>query len=263
MKKNQRLTATQAKNLIKILVHMKLIIAFILITNCQLSAKTYSQERITFKLRSTELKSALKQIERKSIFKFLYNNDLLASNQKVSIDANNMLVTDILNDVFKTTLLTYRVLDNNLIVITPINEPTQDIRVSGKVTGVDGVPLSSVSIQIKGSKMGTSTNSSGIYSISVPDGATLIFSYVGYDPVEELVKKRTEINVSLKVDTKALDEVVVIGYGTANNPAARPDGRDLDDDARRDDQASRLRRGRLVRAVPVRRTTQGTVGVRG
>ena len=206
----------QPKKIIKFLVHMKLFIALTLITSLQLSAKTYSQQRITLKVQSTELKSALKQIERKSMFRFLYNNDLLASNQKVSIDANNMLVTDILTDVFKTTSLTYRVLDNNLVVITPIDQATQDIRVSGRVTGANGEPLASVSIQIKGSKVGTSTNSSGTYSISVPDGATLVFSYVGYDPTEELVKKRTEINVSLKVDTKALDEVVVIGYGTAN-----------------------------------------------
>ncbi|MFC4231957.1 TonB-dependent receptor [Parasediminibacterium paludis] len=195
---------------------MKLFIAITLITSLQLSAKTYSQQRITLKVQSTELKSALKQIERKSEFRFLYNNDLLTSNQKVSINANNMLVTDILTDIFKATPLSYRVLDNNLIVITPIKQVTQDIKVSGKVTGTNGEALASVSIQIKGSKVGTSTNASGTYSISVPEGATLIYSYVGYDPIEEQVGKRTEINVSLKPDTKALDEVVVIGYGTAN-----------------------------------------------
>ena len=121
MEKNKQLFALKGQSCTKFLLHMKLTIAFILITGLQLSAKTYSQQRITLKLQSTELKAALKQIERKSIFRFLYNNDVLSADQKVSIDANNTLVTDVLNNLFGNTALTYRILDNNLVVITQKN----------------------------------------------------------------------------------------------------------------------------------------------
>ena len=216
MEKNKQLFALNGQSCIKFLLHMKLTIAFILITALQLSAKTYSQQRITLKLQSTELKTALKQIERKSMYRFLYNNDVLSADQKISIDATNTLVTDVLNNLFNNTSLTYRILDNNLVVITQKNFVTQDIKVSGRVTNAAGEPVPGVSIKIKGSSVGTSTDAAGYFSISVPDGARLIFTSIGYEDMEIPVNKRTEINVTLTNSTKSIDAVVVIGYGTAN-----------------------------------------------
>ncbi|MGC4103458.1 TonB-dependent receptor [Ferruginibacter sp.] len=196
---------------------MKLTIVFILITGLQLSAKTYSQQRITIKLQSTELKSALKQIEKKSIYRFLYNNDVLSADQKITLDATNKPVTEVLDNLFNNTPLTYRVLANNLVVITPKNVvPDQDVKVSGRVTNSGGEPVPGVSIKIKGSAVGTSTDAGGYYTISVPDGARLVFSSIGYEEMEVPVNKRTEINVTLVTSTKAIDAVVVIGYGVAN-----------------------------------------------
>ena len=198
------------------LLYMKLTFVFILITSLQLSAKTYSQQRITLRLQSTELKNALKQIEKKSSFRFLYNDDVLTSNQKVSINANNTLVTEVLDNVFNATTLAYRILDNNLVVITQKNLATKDVRVSGKITDANGSALPRVSVKIKGSAVGTSSDADGNYTLSVPDGATLIFSSVGFVSTEEKVNGRSEINVVLQTSTKVIDEVVVIGYGTAN-----------------------------------------------
>ena len=216
MEKNKQLFALKDQSWIKFLLHMKLTIAFILITSLQLSAKTYSQQRITLKLQSTELKTALKQIEKKSMYRFLYNNDVLTSDQKINIDANNTLVTDVLNNLFSNTSLTYRILDNNLVVITQKNFVEQDVKVTGKVTNAAGEPIPGVSIKIKGSAVGTATDAAGFYAISVPDGARLIFTSIGYEDVEIPVNKRTEINVTLTTSTKSIDAVVVIGYGTAN-----------------------------------------------
>ncbi len=216
MEKNKQLFALKRQSCIKFLLHMKLTIAFILITGLQLSAKTYSQQRITLKLQSAELKTALKQIEKKSIFRFLYNNDVLSADQKINIDADNLLVTDVLNSLFSNTNLTYRILDNNLVVITQKNFVVQDIKVTGKVTNVTGEPIPGVSIKIKGSAVGTATDAAGFYSISVPDGARLIFSSIGYEEMEVAVNNRTELNITLASSTKSIDAVVVIGYGVAN-----------------------------------------------
>nr|WP_225309549.1 TonB-dependent receptor [Larkinella humicola] len=93
-----------------------------------------------------------------------------------------------------------------------------DFTVSGKVSSENGEGLPGVSVVIKGTQRGTVTNAEGTYSLSVPEaanGATLVFSFVGYLSQEMNVKASTTVNVSLKPDDKVLEEIVVIGYGTA------------------------------------------------
>ncbi|GAB3537636.1 TonB-dependent receptor [Pontibacter brevis] len=90
-----------------------------------------------------------------------------------------------------------------------------DITLRGRVTGEDGEGLPGVTVQVKGTSRGTSTDMEGNFTIVVPDGnAALLFSYIGYSAQEVAVNNRSTINVSLKPDAKALDEVVVTGYGT-------------------------------------------------
>ena len=99
---------------------------------------------------------------------------------------------------------------NNSRVIMPV-----DVSVQGKVTDEKNEALPGVTVQVKGTTTGTSTGVDGSYSLSVPNGnATLVFSYVGYTAQEIAVNNRTVINVTLKADAKALEEVVVVGYGT-------------------------------------------------
>ncbi len=89
------------------------------------------------------------------------------------------------------------------------------IHVSGRVTDKRGDALPGVSILIKGTQRGTITNQKGEFSIEVPDeNARLVFSFVGYISEEVAVRNRTSIDISLDVDEKSLEEVVVIGYGT-------------------------------------------------
>lgn len=214
MKKRLSRNLKIRSGLLKALLLMKLTIVIILLTSLQLSAKVFSQTTITLKLQSTELKKALVQIEKKSGFRFLYNDEIVSSNQKVTIDANNTPVTEVLDNIFAGTELTYRVLNNNLVVVTKRNVVVQDVKVNGKVTNASGEAIPQVSVRVKGSAAGTTTNADGTYSISVPDGATLIFSSVGYETVEVAVKGRAEINVVLQASTKILDQVVVVGYGS-------------------------------------------------
>jgi TonB-linked SusC/RagA family outer membrane protein len=90
-----------------------------------------------------------------------------------------------------------------------------DIRVTGKVTDkATNTGLPGVTIQVKGTNTGTVTDATGTYSIQVTENATLVFSSIGFVKSEVPVGGRTEINITLEEDTKALDEVVVVGYGT-------------------------------------------------
>ncbi|MGA0559094.1 SusC/RagA family TonB-linked outer membrane protein [Larkinella sp. VNQ87] len=88
--------------------------------------------------------------------------------------------------------------------------------VTGKVTDEANSPLPGVSIVLKGTQRGTVTDANGGYRIDVPDnGGTLVFSFVGYLSQEVNVGTQATVNISLKTDDKVLEEIVVIGYGTA------------------------------------------------
>ena len=91
----------------------------------------------------------------------------------------------------------------------------ETIEVSGVVIDAESeMPLPGVSIVVQNSNQGTTTDFDGNYSINVDPDETLVFSYVGFETVEIPVMGRTDIDVSLETDQNALEEVVVVGYGT-------------------------------------------------
>ncbi len=88
--------------------------------------------------------------------------------------------------------------------------------ITGTITDDKGEPLPGVSVKVKGTKSGSFTNAKGMYNISAPANGSLVFTYVGFDKVELAVEGKTNIDFKLKSNAAALDEVVVIGYGTQN-----------------------------------------------
>ncbi|HYF70640.1 MAG TPA: TonB-dependent receptor [Ohtaekwangia sp.] len=91
----------------------------------------------------------------------------------------------------------------------------QELQVSGKVTSADdNSSLPGVNVLVKGTTNGTVTDSDGNYAISVPQNATLVFTFIGYTPTEVVVGGRTTIDVGMEADIQQLSEVVVVGYGT-------------------------------------------------
>ncbi len=196
---------------------MKLTTALLLITCFQVSAKANAQNRISIKFQDTDLKKALTLIEKKSSFRFLYNDETVKSGgEKISLDASDEPVTTVLDQLLNNRARAYKILDNNLVVITAANTEVTETKVTGKITASTGESLAGVSIKVKGSTLGTQTDASGNFSITVPDNAVLVISYVGYADQEVAVRGRTSINISLTASNAKMDEVVVIGYGTAN-----------------------------------------------
>lgn len=101
-----------------------------------------------------------------------------------------------------------------LSALQPAHAQTKP-QVSGKVISAEGEALPGVSVVVKNTTTGTVTDPEGQYSLPLPDGAaTLVFSFIGFSPQEVAVGNRSQVNVTLQVDAKALDEVVVVGYGT-------------------------------------------------
>ena len=102
--------------------------------------------------------------------------------------------------------------DSKLNAIAP---GMQEMTVTGKVTDENGEALPGVTVVLKGTSRGTSTNGEGNYSLSVAEGGgTLVFSFIGYQSQEAQIGNQTVINVSLTPDSEALEEVVVVAYGT-------------------------------------------------
>ncbi len=102
-----------------------------------------------------------------------------------------------------------------LALLTTVCVSAQDRSLSGKVTSSDDAsPLVGVSVLVKGSNQGTTTDASGNYRLSIPDNATLLFSYVGFTRQEIVVGSRTALDVTLVADAASLSEVVVTGYGS-------------------------------------------------
>jgi TonB-linked SusC/RagA family outer membrane protein len=214
MKKTKQQNACVPHGIIKVLLIMKITIVLLLISLVQVSANGLAQS-ISLKLNNAELKKALFTIERKSNCRFLYNDDAVSSvNTKVNINVENAPVTDVLNKIFTGTGLTYKLLDNHLIVLSAKENPIQDIRVKGRVTDVTGAAVSGATVRVKGTNVAVSADDNGNFSIPVPENGALVISSVGYNEIEVAVNGRTEINVKLTVSTQVLDQVVVVGYGT-------------------------------------------------
>lgn len=195
---------------------MKLTALCLLIACLQVSAGVYSQTKISLRLDGVNIKKAFSTIERKSSYRFLYNQALINESARVELNVVNEEVVSILDRILNNTNLGYEVLDNYLVVIKIKGSDWQQARITGRVTNSAGEPLPGASIKIKGSTGGTSADASGNFSITVPDDAVLVISSVGFDELEIPVAGKTVINAVLVDSKKVQDEVVVIGYGTAS-----------------------------------------------
>ncbi|MGB2088622.1 MAG: TonB-dependent receptor plug domain-containing protein, partial [Psychroflexus salarius] len=101
-----------------------------------------------------------------------------------------------------------------MLLLLPISLFAQQT-VKGTVVGEDGVPIPGVNISIENTNKGTTTDFDGNYSIVVEQNQVLKFSYLGFKPKKVTYTNQNEINITLQLDTAVLEEVVVVGYGTA------------------------------------------------
>ncbi len=217
MKKNKRLPGINNREKFKILLLMKLIAPLLLIFMIQLSVSAKSQNKITAKFKNTELIKAINLVESQSDYRFVYNNGLIPLEKKIDATFREADLPEVMEKLLSGTGLSYKMMKDNLVVLYLREDEVKDIPVKGIISDENGKPLEGASVKVKGSKTGgTFTTASGEYSITVPDNAVLIISYVGFEDQEIAVGGRTSINVTLKASTAKMDEVVVIGYGTAN-----------------------------------------------
>jgi TonB-linked SusC/RagA family outer membrane protein len=198
----------------KILLIMRLSILLMFICLISIEAKVNSQ-LFTFDVKGTTVKDVLADIESNSTYKFLYRTDIVDVSSQIDLKIKDADVKAVLSRIFNTEDITFRIFEDNLVVITNAGK-LQTQKVTGSVTdALTGEPLMGVNIQVEGTLQGTITDSEGNYSIQVPGGETvLIFSYIGYITERVIVEAQTVIDVKLAPNVQELEEVVVVGYGT-------------------------------------------------
>ena len=214
---NQRIVVSA--NLKRTINIMKLTVLMLVVCLSQVVAATYAQTtKLSVSVKEETLENVLKQIEKQSEFLFFYNLEEVNKNEKISITKKNSSIQEILDVITEKTGLKYTIKDRH-IVLTVQNNPapalvTQQVRkITGTVSDAFG-PITGANIVEKGTTNGTTTDMEGNFSIEVSDGAILQVSFIGYIQQDIAIKGKNVIKVLLKEDTQALEEVVVVGYGT-------------------------------------------------
>jgi hypothetical protein len=191
------------ESLRKCLLMMKLTAIFLLIACLQVTAKGYSQDKMSISLKNVKLKYAITYIQRNSKYRFIYNDDLFSESAKVSVEARDATIQQILDIVFRSTSLVYHLMEDNLIVIASQPDGKPAFPVKGKVSLHHSTGISSggpgISVVEKGTTNGTTTNDQGEFSLDVKDAnAVLVITSVGYDRQEVAVNGKQDLSILLE-----------------------------------------------------------------
>ena len=172
-------------------------------------------QKVTFRDGTVSLKQAFEKIEASSKYKIAYNDSHLNVSRKVSLNQKETEVLEILATILKDTGYTYKK-NGNYIVIVPVEQkPASKVKkVKGVVKDASGEAIIGANVLVKGTATGVITDMNGSFELEVPGNAVLQITYIGYVQQDVAVKNRDQLAVLLKEDTKTLDEVVVVGYGT-------------------------------------------------
>lgn len=212
-----------SKRLIYAFVFQLFLCTVILANTGNAQRKNIEKVKISMNLQEKSLAEFFKQVESKTDFKFTYTDNLVDLKQAITVVENNKSIYDLLVAVAMQTHLNFVQVNENIHVKVQkgdsLNKGVRvvqkaDINVSGVVKDGTGQPLPGVTVLVKGTTTGTVTELDGSYTLSAPEGAVLVFSFVGYVVQEINVGNQSVIDVTLMEDETSLDEVVVVGYGT-------------------------------------------------
>ncbi len=207
------------KAITKALLIMKLIPVFLLAVSLQVKAEGFSQT-ITLSEKSITLQKIFKKINRQSGFQFFYKDALLNKAGKIDVDVKNATLQQVLDICFKNLPLTYAVVEKTIVIREkPVTVQTADepqstfAEISGTVKDEKGEPIAGVSIVIKGTAKGTSTNEQGVFTVDANEGDQIEFSIIGYKKKSITVGKAAIINIVMEIEATEEKDIVVIGYG--------------------------------------------------
>lgn len=198
-------------------------------------AQEFLNKPVTLKVTKVRLYEVLNSIEKQAGVGFVYSSKAIKADRKVNVNVQKLRLSDLLYQVLTPLDINFRIIEGQ-IILNPVGQrspaessgteptktqdkevfaypPVREIR--GKVLDENGDGLPGVSVLVKGTSRGTTTDMDGHFVLSeADDNAVLVFSFVGYISREVEAGNQTTIEITLEVDQKALKEVIVVGYGT-------------------------------------------------
>ncbi len=210
--------------------------AILILTSLQMvfalpiESKPLDEVNIQIGLDNETLIQAFKKVEASSPFHFMYRKGDVEHIRKLTLASKRRNVEEFLKWILKGTSLEFKQVNNQILIIPEKNEtgnlgnykelivsPSLANIVKGQVSNGSGAPLTGVSVTLKNTDFGTSTDSKGDYSVDVPKNGILVFSYIGFRTQEVSVGNRNLVNVQMLEDSKAMEEVVVTSFGIARD----------------------------------------------
>ena len=184
-------------------------------------AETILAQKVSLNQKNATVAQLLVNIEQQTGYTFFYRKNDIELMKPLNVSLQNVSVETALNYIFKDQPCSFQIKDKLIVLQKRLvnNEPEQLLQqqehtVSGTVTDSSGMPIPSVSVLIKGSTKGTSTNTDGVYQIKVNPGQALVFRAIGFQEKEMQVGEEARIDVVLDASFEGLEEVVVVGYGS-------------------------------------------------
>lgn len=178
---------------------------------------------ITVELNDLSIKESLAELEKLTGFEFAYKHKILNSKKKLTYEKKSVSLANLLRDISKETNLGFKRV-NEIIYVNYLNRSSGfvieenlemvDVTIKGKVTDENGEGLPGAAVVVKQTKVGTTTDLDGNYTLAVPEGSMLVISFVGYKTLEMDIGNQSTLDIQMEPDTEQLEEVVVVGYGT-------------------------------------------------
>lgn len=198
-------------------IHNKKSISRLLVVTALSSCSLFSyaqQQQVLLTGNRITLKSAFKQIEQQTKLFVDYNIHEVNDSQIISQLPKNKTVKEVMEQLLAGTDCSVTFSNGHIIIKKKDSTVSQTKKISGTIKDEHGEPIAGANVVVKGTTNGTVTNMDGWYTLEVPLKATIQISYIGYNTLELKVGNENTVNAIIHEDTEALEEVVVIGYGT-------------------------------------------------
>ena len=175
-------------------------------------------QNITLRMSNVTVKQAMDELKSKSGYSFVFSSQDVDTHKNITVESDNQPLGHVISQIVAGQGLAYTI-EGKTIILRKASAPSAQQQANKRITGVvkdaNGEPVIGANIVVNGTTNGTITDMDGNFVLDVPAGAILHVSYIGYSDKEIPVGSQTALAISLAEDSQALDEVVVIGYGTA------------------------------------------------
>lgn len=226
MKKNMLRLRTVLKQtgLTHLIQGIKLSVFFLFIFAARGYAENLNEQNAIINISKSDLtiNELITEIEKQTSYLFIYSENDINLTQKVTVSNQNKEVAEILKDAFKSTDITHK-FENNYISLRkkgtsevqyPVTQQDKKNKIEGTVIDKEGIPVIGANVSVEGTQIGTVTDIDGKFTLEVPEKGIIIVSYIGYITVKQPVGKEKVLNIKIQEDTKTLDEIVVVGFGS-------------------------------------------------